>query len=376
MYDFEESGSVRTPALVIYPELVDGNIRATLGLLGGDAGRWRPHVKTSKLVYTMRRLVAHGVRQVKCATPLELLTACEAGVDDAVLAYGVADVHAARVIEIARQFPQVRVSTIVEHPSQLASWRGSPVGVFIDIDVGMHRTGIDVANVPGIVALARAIVESGVEFRGLHGYDGHAGSLPAATAEASIHRGYDKLIAAAAVVRTAGLEVGEVITAGTPAFPMTLSYRGFQAAGLTHRVSPGTVVYCDATAIPELPASAGYRPAALVLTTVVSRPHPGRVTCDAGHKTVSADAGVPTCGVVGRDDLKPAKPSEEHLPIEVPETSRAPELGERLFLVPRHVCPTVNNFDHALIVEHGHLVGVERVTARGREAPWGGDSNQ
>jgi D-serine deaminase-like pyridoxal phosphate-dependent protein len=87
---------------------------------------------------------------------------------------------------------------------------------------------------------------------------------------------------------------------------------------------------------------------------------------------VSADAGVPTCAVVGRDDLKPAKPSEEHLPIDVPETSRAPELGERLFLVPRHVCPTVNNFDHALIVAGGRLVGVQRVTARGREAPWEG----
>jgi D-serine deaminase-like pyridoxal phosphate-dependent protein len=222
------------------------------------------------------------------------------------------------------------------------------------------------------VALARAIAEAGLEFRGLHGYDGHAGGLPAETAEASIHRGYDALISAATAVRAAGLDVGEVITAGTPAFPMTLSYRGFADAGLTHRVSPGTVVYCDTTAIPELPPSAGYRPAAIVLTTVISQPRPGRVTCDAGHKSVSADAGVPTCAVVGREDLKPGKPSEEHLPIDVPEGASPPALGERLFLVPRHVCPTVNNFDHALVVERGRLVSVERVTARGREAPWGG----
>lgn len=369
MYEFAEAEDIRTPALVVYPALVDGNIAATLRLLDGDADRWRPHVKTAKLAFTVKRLVARGVRQVKCATTLELLTACEAGVDDALLAYAVAAPHAARVREIAISFPGTRVSAIVDDASQLTAWRGSPVGLFIDIDVGMHRTGMDVGDVPRILAVARAVAANGIEFRGLHGYDGHASGLPADSAEATIHRGYDALLAAASSIRAAGIEVGEVITAGTPAFPRALSYRGFTAAGLTHRVSPGTLVYCDATALHELPASAGYQPAAVVLTTVVSRPRPDRVTCDAGHKTVSADAGVPTCAVAGRADLRPARPSEEHLPIDVPEGARAPGLGERLFLVPRHVCPTVNNFDHALIVEQGHLVGVERVTARGREVP-------
>jgi D-serine deaminase-like pyridoxal phosphate-dependent protein len=73
--------------------------------------------------------------------------------------------------------------------------------------------------------------------------------------------------------------------------------------------------------------------------------------------------------VIGRPDLLPLKPSEEHLPIEVAPGAAIPELGEALYLVPRHVCPTVNNFDHALIVKEGRVIGVERVTARGREAP-------
>ena len=96
----------------------------------------------------------------------------------------------------------------------------------------------------------------------------------------------------------------------------------------------------------------------------------GKNPCDAGHKTVSADAGTPTCRVLGHDELTPAKPSEEHLPIDVADTASLPQIGETLYLVPMHVCPTVNNFDHALIVKGGRITAVERVTARGREAPF------
>jgi D-serine deaminase-like pyridoxal phosphate-dependent protein len=130
------------------------------------------------------------------------------------------------------------------------------------------------------------------------------------------------------------------------------------------------VVYCDCTSLAQLPAEYGYRPAAVVVSTVVSHPSARRVTCDAGHKTVSADAGTPTCRALGRPELLPAKPSEEHLPIDVAEGADMPKTGEALYLVPMHICPTVNNFDYALIVKGGRIVAVERVTARGREIPF------
>jgi D-serine deaminase-like pyridoxal phosphate-dependent protein len=118
----------------------------------------------------------------------------------------------------------------------------------------------------------------------------------------------------------------------------------------------------------------GYQPAAVVMTRVVSHPAAGLITCDAGHKTVSADAGVPTCAVLGHPELEPLAPSEEHLPMRVngakgTQVSRTevPAIGELLFLIPRHVCPTVNNFDEALVVSGGKLIAVEPVSARGRE---------
>jgi D-serine deaminase-like pyridoxal phosphate-dependent protein len=101
----------------------------------------------------------------------------------------------------------------------------------------------------------------------------------------------------------------------------------------------------------------------------VSHPRSGIVTCDAGHKVVSADAGVPTCLVVGHPELTPLSPSEEHLPIAVREGTSGPQVGDALYLLLRHICPTVNNFDCALMVRNGNIESVDNVSARGHESP-------
>jgi D-serine deaminase-like pyridoxal phosphate-dependent protein len=368
-YGIDGVETLLTPALAIYLDIVRANVAATIRLLGGDPNRWRPHIKTAKLGSVMRVLIEQRVRNFKCSTTLEVLTACEAGAEDVLVAYPVVGPGVRRVLSIAGRFPSTRISALVENIEQIKAWAGSRVGLFVDINPGMDRTGIEQDRIDAIIGVARSIKDAGLEFRGLHYYDGHLSALQPAEREAVAHRGYDQLMKIAASLEGAGLTVGEVITAGTPAFPCTLSYPGFARPPFTHRASPGTVVYCDVASLSQLPAEHGYRPAALVLSTVVSRPTLDRVTCDAGHKTVSADAGVPTCAVLGHPGLIPLKPSEEHLPIALEAGAAAPAIGEVLYLLPRHVCPTVNNFDHALVVAAGRIAGVERVTARGREDP-------
>jgi D-serine deaminase-like pyridoxal phosphate-dependent protein len=360
---------VLTPALLLYPEIVASNIERTLDLLGGDANRWRVHIKTAKLGYTLRMLVGRGVRNFKCATTLELLVACRSGAQDVLFAHPAVAANARRVREIAEQFPQVRVSVLAENEQQLEQWRGSRVGIFLDMNPGMDRTGIEQSHCDKVVELIHAIGRLGLEFRGLHYYDGHYGNLEQGERTAAAHPGYERLLKVVSAIERGGMVVPEVITAGTPTFPCSLSFEGFRTGSFLHRVSPGTVVYCDATTMTQLPSEYRYRPAVLVLTRVVSHPRAGIITCDAGHKAVSADAGVPTCVVVGHPELTPLSPSEEHLPMAVQEGSASPQVGEALYLLPRHVCPTVNNFDCALLVQDGEVKSVERVSARGREAP-------
>jgi D-serine deaminase-like pyridoxal phosphate-dependent protein len=360
---------VLTPALVVYPEIIASNLERTVELLGGDPDRWRVHIKTAKLGHTVRMLVQRGIRNFKCATTLELLVACQSGAADVLVAYPSVGANAHRVREIAERFPEVRISVLAENEEQVRQWRGSRVGVFLDINPGMNRSGIEQSHGGEVVALVRAIGAGGLEFCGLHYYDGQYGGLEERERTAAAHDGYDRLLKVVRELERSGMGVPEVITAGTPTFPCSLSYEGFRKGGFIHRISPGTIVYCDATSLAQLPKEYGYLPAVLVLTRVVSQPRAGIVTCDAGHKAVSADAGVPTCVVLGRRELTPLSPSEEHLPMAVEEGAAGPHVGEALYLLPRHVCPTVNNFDFALLVRDGEIESVEQVSARGREAP-------
>src|SRR5580658_9211731 len=276
---------VLTPALVIYPDFIAANIERTVRLLDGKADRWRVHIKTAKLGYTLRMLVERGVRNFKCATTLELLVACQSGAEDVLLAYPTMGANARRTSEIAQQFPNVRISVLAENEAQVRQWRGSHVGIFLDINPGMNRTGIEQTQSETIITMARTIAGAGLKFRGLHYYDGQYGGLTAAERTQATYRGYDRLLEIVSTLEHAGINVPEVVTAGTPTFPCSLSYEGFRRGDFVHRVSPGTIVYCDATSLQELPGDYGYQPAVLVVARVVSHPRVGIVTCDAGHKT-------------------------------------------------------------------------------------------
>jgi D-serine deaminase-like pyridoxal phosphate-dependent protein len=367
-YHVSDLEHVMTPALVLYPEIIASNVGRTLDLLDANPERWRAHIKTAKLAYTLRTLLDRGVRNFKCATTLELLTACESGANDVLVAYPVMGANAQRVREIADRCRQVRISVLAENELQIRQWIGSPVGIFLDINPGMNRTGIEQGNHSEVVELIRAIRRAKLEFRGLHYYDGQFGHEDEPQRTRAAHAGYDRLMQSVTEAARNGFDVPELITAGSPTFSCSLSYEAFRGAPFVHRISPGTIVYCDATSMAQLPAEYGYAPAAVVVTRVVSHPSRGMVTCDAGHKSVSADAGVPTCIVMGHPELRPMGPSEEHLPMQV-SSGAAPALGEVLYLIPRHVCPTVNNFDTALLVRNGEIQSMEKVSARGREMP-------
>jgi D-serine deaminase-like pyridoxal phosphate-dependent protein len=364
-YEVIDTSRIITPALLIYSEKVHHNIQATLEMVGGDANRWRPHIKTAKLSAVLKGYIRDGVAQFKCSTTLELRTACEAGAQDVLVAFSLVGANALRVLEIADGHPQTRVSVLVESDAQLGNWLGSKIGVFLDLNSGMNRTGMEVDQVDEMIRLARA---AGSHFRGLHWYDGHVTMIDPAQRHELAFSGYDRLMKVVEAFRKAEIAIEEVVTSGTPAAPYGYHYPGFRDAFFVHRISPGTVVYNDLSSLKQLPAY-GYVPAAIVMATVISHPKPGVITCDAGHKAVGVDSGVPNCAVIGHPGLTPLKPSEEHLPLEVAEGSITPEIGDKLYLIPRHVCPTVNNFDQALIIDDGQIVSVEPVNARGHEHP-------
>jgi D-serine deaminase-like pyridoxal phosphate-dependent protein len=368
LVDPAELENLMTPLLAIYPDIVDSNIKVTLGVLNGKTDRWQPHLKTAKLSNTMKQFCQHGVKQFKCATTLEMLIACQAGAKEVLLSYPSMGTRARRVREIATMYPQVRISATIEDAEQVKQWKGSSVALYIDINPGMNRTGIDQKRIADIVALATSIRREGIEFMGLHYYDGHNRQPDLEERKAAAYPGYEQLLRIAESVRETKIQVDMLITSGTPALPCAASFPGFRDGSILHRVSSGTVVYGDLLSASQLPEEWGYRFGALVIASVISHPTPGLITCDAGHKAVSSDAGLPNCTVLGHPELEPQRPSEEHLPIRVPEGVPVPGIGEILYLVPKHICPTVNNFDLALLVRNRKIIEIARVSARGRES--------
>src|SRR5260370_34657470 len=163
-YRVSSLDDVLTPALLLYPEFVASNIERTLDLLGGDVDRWRVHIKTAKLGYTVRMLVERGIHNFKCATTLELLVACRSGAGEVLFAYPAVGANARRGSEIADQFPRVRISVLGENKQQERQWRGSRVGVFLDMNPRIDWTGIKQSHSAEVFELSRSIGHLGLEF--------------------------------------------------------------------------------------------------------------------------------------------------------------------------------------------------------------------
>ncbi len=356
-----------TPALIVLGAAVDANIAAAIRH-AGTPNRLRPHVKTAKLERVIRRYVHFGIHQCKCATTREFEVACAAGMADVLVAYPMMGRNARQIQELGARYPDVTVSVLVDHPKHIEQWNPS-IGIFLDVNPGMDRTGINAERSDKALQLAHAVIDSGRTFRGLHYYDGHLGSYEFERRRALAIAGYEQLAKLASDVEAAGIKVGEVIASGTFVFMFAGAYAPLTDAKWTLRVSPGAAIYGDTNVIQQLPIDYGFRPAAVVATRVVSQPCLDLLTCDAGLKAVAGFAGLPNCAVLGWPGLTPQRMSEEHLTFQARPGSTLPELGSILYLVPRHAGLTVNNFDVALFKSPDGTVTLEPVSAQGHEPP-------
>lgn len=242
----------------------------------------------------------------------------------------------------------------------------------------MDRTGQP--DPEEIVSASVAASESG-QLRGLHFYDGHLTDPDTDTRCARAYECYDRATeitnSVCAAVTTAGGAgtVGEIVTSGSTTFQDALGYDWSGVDGsVSHTISPGTVVFHDARYDGDV-EGLGLVPAALVMSRVISRPMSTRVTLDAGSKGIAAEAGSPVALVLGRvvgpDALVALGPSEEHLPCAwvegEPSATQVSELtrGQHVWLFPRHICPTVNMYDTAVLVDGEGGSRVVDVDARG-----------
>ena len=363
----EVSARLVSPALVVHLDRVRRNVATIIGRLGGRVDRWRPHVKTLKIPEVFAEVIGAGLRGFKCATIREARCLTEAlkreGIagGDLLVAHPLTSPALDMLGTLARTHTETRLSMLAEDPAGV-DVIPPEVDVFVDVNVGMNRTGIPLGEADRILAVAS---RAGPRFRGIHAYDGHLHQPDREERRTAIFACYDGVADLVRRLTGSGIRVAEVVTAGTPSFPSAVEYEGFEGLETEHRLSPGTVVYHDLRSEEQNP-ELDLDPAAVVCARVVSHPQEQIVTVDAGSKSIAAEAGDPCAYAIGHPGLQAMTPSEEHLPFRVTD-GEPPARGYLLTLVPRHVCPTVNLAETALLVDEGRVLQAVPVAARSHD---------
>jgi D-serine deaminase-like pyridoxal phosphate-dependent protein len=364
-YVIHDTSAVFTPALLFYKDLIRHNIARAVEMAGGPA-RLRPHVKTHKTREIARLELDAGITKHKCATLAEAEMLAQAGAPDVLLAYNMVGPNCWRLARLVRKYPGCRFSVLADHPagakqlSDALAAAETAVDVLIDLDVGQHRTGI--APGPAAAELYESFARlPGLRAGGFHVYDGHNHQESLDERREAALRGLEPVLALRDAVEKKGLPVSRVVAGGTPTFAV---YARLDVHGL--ECAPGTCVLHDDGYGSRFADLADFRPAALLLTRVISRPAPTRITLDLGYKAVASDppAGK-RCVLLNVPDYQPLLQNEEHFVVETPAAERfAP--GDEVYAVPTHICPTCAMHQRAYVVEDGRVTGTWDIAARDR----------
>ena len=343
-----------TPVPVVDLDIVEHNLAKMQAYCDSHGLNLRPHIKTHKIPAFAHRQVELGAKGITCQKLGEAEVMIDAGLDDILISYPlVGATKADRLAALSRR-AKLRVgvdsSLAIDTVSAAARASNVPIGVLVEFDSGNRRTGV--VSVDEALALAIAIEKSpGLRFDGLMTYPSTD-----ATAEfvANARHSFSK----------SGIAISMVSGGGTPN-----AWQAHQIAGLTE-VRVGTYIYHDRATVAA--GAADFNECALHLhATVISRPTSDRAVIDAGSKSLSSDRIDPSAGsgyglIRGYEDAVIERLNEEHGVIDVSRCSRKPQVGERVQILPNHVCVVSNLHDEIAVSRGGVLLDTKRVEARGK----------
>lgn len=366
MKSIQNLSSVPSPALLFDADAVSRNLARTLEIVGGDPTRLRPHMKTHKCREILEEQLSLGIRQVKCATIAEAELAAMAGVPDILISYPLVGPNVGRFITLTERYSGSHFSALVDSKTGVdgfASAAKSPISLFLDLDCGMHRTGIG----PGEEALdlIRSLTEHpNLSFAGIHAYDGHIHDPDLGERGVQFDAVKNLVEEFVARVESEVAPVPLLVSGGSPTFALHAAWA--KNSSRPHQASPGTTALWDCgygEAHPDL----DFKAAAMLLTRVVSWPGEDRICLDLGHKAVAAEMPLPRRVTFPNiPDAEFVSQSEEHLVLRVADRTQWP-VGTEVIGIMRHVCPTVALHQQARIIRQGSVTEeVWKIAARDR----------
>ncbi|MEA2513909.1 MAG: hypothetical protein QOJ59_3396 [Thermomicrobiales bacterium] len=356
---------IDTPTMVVDEAILHRNIAEMAALAKSLGVALRPHIKTHKTPQIARLQLAAGAIGVTCAKLGEAEVMADAGADDILMAYPVVgDLKIRRLLalmERVRMIVALDSREAAEALSDAMAAEDRTLDVYVEVNTGQHRAGVLAGDEAVALALDFARLP-GLRVIGVMSHEGHANVQPRETIESVAVDAGQKLVATAEKIRSHGLDLPVVSVGSTPAASYTPTVPGVT------EMRPGTYVFKDTSAF-RYGIFGPDRCAARILATVVSHPAPDRCILDGGSKTLSLDKTPSHPGhgyILGHEHAIIDRLSEEHGVVVLGPDDPGLQIGERVEIIPNHICPTVNLMDQLTIVRDGHVADVWPVAARGK----------
>jgi D-serine deaminase-like pyridoxal phosphate-dependent protein len=304
----------------------------------------------------------HGISVFKCATIAEAEMVAKCGVKDILLAYQPVGPNIERFFNLKNKFPEAKISCITDNEeiinqlSEVAGRNKTATNVYLDINNGMNRTGIQ----PGEAAikLFKHISDSpNIRAEGLHVYDGHIHEKDFLQRQKLCNDAYEPVKSLISEIKKFYSRPVNIVAGGTPTFPVHAMRRDVQT-------SPGTLLLWDYGYSSSF-SDMEFLHAAVLLMRVISKPDNDLVCIDLGHKAVASEMPHPRIKVLEMDRYEIMSHNEEHMVLRTPDGARL-RVGDVLYGIPYHICPTVDRFDQVSVVREGKVTEQWNVEARRR----------
>lgn len=352
---------IDSPSLIVYPSRVKENIDRLIQM-AGSAENVRPHVKTNKIAEVCSMMLHAGINKFKCATIAEAEMLGMIKAPDVLIAHQPVGPKQERLLKLITTFRDTHFTCIIDNfetakeLSTLFTAKGERVQAYIDLNIGMNRSGIVPEDALQLFKDCETLAS--IRIIGLHSYDGHIRDTDVATRNQRSDEAFARVEKLKAEIENIAERTMQVVIGGSPSFPTHTKRKGLQ-------FSPGTFVFWDwgyKHIVPDEP----FEYAALIITRIISVIDEQTVCTDLGHKSVAAENPLPRVHFLNAPEATPISQSEEHLVLKFPGKNHW-KVGDVLYGVPVHICPTVALYDSAVIVENNEVIDNWKVIARVRK---------
>jgi D-serine deaminase-like pyridoxal phosphate-dependent protein len=361
-YEIDTIENIDSPSLIVYASRAKENIDNLIKMVGGNLNQLRPHVKTNKIAEVCQMMMSEGICNYKCATIAEAEMLGKLKAQNVLIAHQLMGPKLQRLVRLIKTFPGTKFSCLIDNIetassiSKIFKEGGLKIDVYMDINIGMNRSGIITDKATTLFKAAASL--SNIQIIGLHCYDGHIRETNISSRNAQADAAFENAGQLRKNIEAITSSNLELIVAGSCSFSAHIKRKDIQ-------VSPGTFVFWDwgyKNLFPDLP----FDFAALVVTRIISIIDEQTLCTDLGHKAVAAENPLPRVHFLNAPDAKPVGQSEEHLVVKVQDATKY-KVGDVWYGVPVHICPTVALYDTALIVNNNKLVDEWKVVARNRK---------